>query len=58
MAIIKVKPTSPGRRGLQKVVTPDLHKGKPFAPLLEKKHRKLGVIIMEELLLDTKVEGT
>ena len=37
MAILKVKPTSPGRRGLQKVVTPDMHKGKPFAPLLEKK---------------------
>ena len=42
MAIIKVKPTSPGRRGLQKVVTPDLHKGKPFAPLLEKKSSKAG----------------
>ena len=42
MAIIKVKPTSPGRRGLQKVVTPDLHKGKPYAPLLEKKHSKAG----------------
>jgi large subunit ribosomal protein L2 len=42
MAIIKVKPTSPGRRGLQKVVTPDLHKGKPYAPLLEKKSSKAG----------------
>ena len=37
MAIIKVKPTSPGRRGLQKVVTEGLHKGKPYAPLLKKK---------------------
>jgi len=34
MAIVKVKPTSPGRRGLQKVVTEGLHKGKPHAPLL------------------------
>lgn len=42
MAIIKVKPTSPGRRGLQKVVTPDLHKGKPYAALLEKKSSKAG----------------
>jgi len=42
MAILKVKPTSPGRRGLQKVVTPDLHKGKPFSPLLEKKSSKAG----------------
>ena len=29
--LIKVKPTSPGRRGLVKVVTPGLHKGKPVA---------------------------
>jgi large subunit ribosomal protein L2 len=42
MAIIKVKPTSPGRRGLQKVVTEGLHKGKPHAPLLEKKIRGSG----------------
>jgi large subunit ribosomal protein L2 len=35
MALVKVKPTSPGRRGVLKVVTPDLHKGKPYAPLLE-----------------------
>jgi hypothetical protein len=28
MALVKVKPTSPGRRGLVKVVTPDLYKGK------------------------------
>ncbi len=37
MAIIKVKPTSAGRRGLVKIVTPGLHKGAPHAPLLEKK---------------------
>ena len=42
MAIIKVKPTSPGRRGLQKVVTEGLHKGKPFAPLLRKKNQSAG----------------
>jgi len=35
MALVKVKPTSPGRRALVKVVNPDLHKGKPYAPLLE-----------------------
>ena len=28
MALVKVKPTSPGRRALVKVVNPDLHKGK------------------------------
>ena len=42
MAIIKVKPTSPGRRGLQKVVTEGLYKGKPFAPLLRKKKQSAG----------------
>jgi large subunit ribosomal protein L2 len=42
MAIIKVKPTSPGRRGLQKVVTEGLHKGKPFASLLTKKKQSAG----------------
>ncbi len=40
--LVKVKPTSAGRRGLVKVVTPDLHKGKPFAPLVERKIRGSG----------------
>jgi len=42
MALIKVKPTSPGRRSLVKVVTPNLHKGKPVASLIEKKSKKAG----------------
>lgn len=42
MALIKVKPTSPGRRALIKVVTPELHKGAPYAPLVEKKIRRAG----------------
>jgi large subunit ribosomal protein L2 len=42
MALVKVKPTSPGRRGLIKVVNPDLHKGAPYAPLLEPQHRHAG----------------
>src|SRR5690606_28314935 len=42
MALVKVKPTSAGRRGMIKVVTPDLHKGAPFAGLLEKKTRGSG----------------
>jgi large subunit ribosomal protein L2 len=40
--LVKVKPTSPGRRGLVKVVNPDLHKGEPYAPLLEHQHRSSG----------------
>jgi len=42
MALVKVKPTSPGRRSVLKVVTPELHKGKPYAPLLEKQSKNAG----------------
>jgi len=42
MALVKVKPTSNGRRSVVKVVNKDLHKGKPFAPLLETKIRGSG----------------
>jgi large subunit ribosomal protein L2 len=35
MALVKVKPTSPGRRAMVKVVNKDLHKGAARA-LLEK----------------------
>ena len=40
--LIKVKPTSPGRRGLVKVVTPGLHKGKPVAALVDSQSKKAG----------------
>ncbi len=42
MALIKVKPTSPGRRSLIKVVNADLHKGEPHAPLLVPQKRGSG----------------
>ena len=42
MALIKVKPTSPGRRAVVKVVTPGLHKGAPFAGLVEAQSKKAG----------------
>ncbi|MDA8127312.1 MAG: 50S ribosomal protein L2 [Betaproteobacteria bacterium] len=42
MALIKVKPTSAGRRAVVKVVTPGLHKGKPLAALVEPKKRGSG----------------
>ena len=43
MAIIKKsKPTSPGQRFVVRIVEPTLHKGEPYAPLLEKKSRKGG----------------
>jgi len=40
--LVKVKPTSPGRRQLVKVVTPGLHKGKPVAKLVERQPKKAG----------------
>src|SRR2546426_2769761 len=42
MPLVKVKPTSPGRRGLVKVVNDDLHKGRPFEKLIESKKRGSG----------------
>ena len=42
MAIVKTKPTSPGRRFVVKVVNPDLHKGAPHRALVEKKTKKGG----------------
>jgi len=42
MALVNVKPTSAGRRGMIKVVSPNLHKGAPHAALLEKQSRGSG----------------
>ena len=42
MATVKAKPTSPGRRHVVKVVNPDLYKGAPYEPLLEKKTKTGG----------------
>jgi large subunit ribosomal protein L2 len=42
MALVKVKPTSPGRRAVVKVVNADLHKGAPFAALVESQSNKAG----------------
>lgn len=42
MAIVKVKPTSPGRRSVVKIVTPELYKGKPHTALLESQSRNAG----------------
>ncbi len=42
MAIVKSKPTSPGRRFVVTVVKPVLHKGGPYEPLVEKKTKTGG----------------
>src|ERR1044072_3053564 len=42
MALVKMKPTSPGRRAMVKVVNHDLHKGAPIASLVESQKRGSG----------------
>jgi len=42
MAVVKSKATSPGRRFVVKVTSKDLHKGEPYAPLVEKKSKNGG----------------
>ena len=42
MALVKCKPTSPGRRFVVKVTTPGLHKGKPHSALLDSKSKTGG----------------
>ena len=42
MALVKVKPTSAGRRAVVKVVSPNLHKGAPVASLVEKQSKTAG----------------
>ena len=42
MAVIKMKPTTPGRRGMVKVTRETLHKGAGYAPLLEPQFQKAG----------------
>jgi large subunit ribosomal protein L2 len=42
MAIVKAKPTSPGRRGVVQVKHDHLHKGEPFSGLVEKKSKSGG----------------
>lgn len=42
MPLIQMKPTSPGQRHVVRVVTPGLHKGEPYAPLVVKKDQTGG----------------
>jgi large subunit ribosomal protein L2 len=42
MPLVKANPTSPGRRFVVKVVTPDLHKGRPHAALVGTKSKNGG----------------
>ena len=42
MAVIKIKPNTPGQRGAVKISRDHLHKGDGYAPLLEPKFQKAG----------------
>jgi len=42
MALVKTKPTSAGRRSMVKVVNAELHKGAPYAPLVEALPKRAG----------------
>jgi len=42
MALVKLKPTSPGRRGTVRVVSSELHKGDGYKPLMESKRATNG----------------
>jgi large subunit ribosomal protein L2 len=42
MAVVKAKPTSPGRRFVVKVTSAELHKGAPYEPLVAKKSKSGG----------------
>ncbi|MER2511271.1 50S ribosomal protein L2 [Nitrosomonas ureae] len=42
MQLVKLKPTSPGRRSVVKLITKELYKGKPHKALLEKQSKTAG----------------
>lgn len=42
MALVKLKPTSAGRRSMVKVVNAELHKGRPHAALVESQSKNAG----------------
>lgn len=42
MALLKVRPTSPGRRAVVKIINKELHKGRPCSQLTEKQSHTAG----------------
>jgi len=42
MALVKLRPTSPGRRSVVRIAQKDLHKGKPFKSLIEFQTKSAG----------------
>ena len=58
MAVIKMKPTSPGQRAVVKVTRDHLYKGEGYAPLLEPQFQKAGETTMDISQLDTRAVVT
>lgn len=54
MAIVKMKPTSAGRRGMVRVTTEGLYKGAPYAALVEKRIQPRAAITTAILPLAIK----
>lgn len=42
MALVKLRPTSPGRRSVVRLVNKELYKGAPYAPLIEQQSKTAG----------------
>ena len=55
MALVKLKPTSPGRRSVVRLINKDLHKGEPYKNLIEKLLKRPAATIMDELQQDIVV---
>jgi len=55
--LVKVKPVTPGRRQVVKVVNPDLHKGRPVAHLVESKVSKAGRNMHGEITMNHQGGG-
>ena len=58
MAVVKSKPTSPGRRFVVQVVDKTLHKGAPYKGLLEPQAKVAVVITQAVLPLGIVAAGT
>lgn len=58
MPLVKPKPISPGRRGVVKVVSPELYKGQPYEPLLEKQSKTSGRNNMGRITVRHRGGGT
>ena len=58
MPLMTVKPTSAGRRSAVRVVTPDLHKGAPYAPLVAASIEREKNIALLRSLSDTMLHGS